>query len=123
VVQNPAATRVVEVLLGTSLLLTLLSWFLGPRRAILPRSPTSVASVLAMLVDGNVFSVWDEEGDRSIQINAAEIAKVFGNMRVFRLGTNEKDGNGNRFGIYVTDGNGLLKAIIPSKSDIDEEEI
>ncbi|ETS75935.1 hypothetical protein PFICI_12879 [Pestalotiopsis fici W106-1] len=49
IVQDHTATTILEVLLLTILILSALSWWFGPREAALPRSPTSVASVLALL--------------------------------------------------------------------------
>ncbi|XXG97848.1 Sigma-adaptin 3A [Hypoxylon texense] len=64
-VQDPASTRVVEALLLAALVLSLLGWVLGPRKAVLPRSPTSVASVLALLAGGDVLDYMykDDGGD------------------------------------------------------------
>ncbi|KAI4862482.1 hypothetical protein F4820DRAFT_460205 [Hypoxylon rubiginosum] len=64
-VQDPASTRVVEALLLAALVLSLLGWILGPRKAVLPRSPTSVASVLALLAGGDVLEYMykDRDGD------------------------------------------------------------
>jgi hypothetical protein len=66
VIQDPAATRVMQGLLGATLLFAVLSWaLLTPRgtAAVLPRPPTSIASVLALLVDGDVYD-WDGDDEK-----------------------------------------------------------
>ena len=55
VIQDPTATRVMQGLLCSILVFSVASWVLEPKTAVLPRPPTSVASVLALLVDGNVY--------------------------------------------------------------------
>ncbi|KAH6849612.1 hypothetical protein B0I37DRAFT_443766 [Chaetomium sp. MPI-CAGE-AT-0009] len=61
VIQDPTATRIMQGLLGATLLFAVLSWALVPGTAVLPRPPTSVASVLSLLVDGNVYDYFDDE--------------------------------------------------------------
>ncbi|KAI6088758.1 hypothetical protein F4821DRAFT_276960 [Hypoxylon rubiginosum] len=61
-VQDPTSTRVVQALLLAALLLSLVGWGLGPGKAVLPRSPTSVASVLALLAGGDVLEYMYKEG-------------------------------------------------------------
>ncbi|KAI1283474.1 hypothetical protein F5Y07DRAFT_154159 [Xylaria sp. FL0933] len=57
VVQDVASTRILQTLLAIVLILSLVSWALMPRTKILPREPTNLASVIALLVDGNLFEV------------------------------------------------------------------
>ncbi|KAK3382751.1 hypothetical protein B0T24DRAFT_686932 [Lasiosphaeria ovina] len=69
VVQDLRATRVIQALLAATLAAALLSWWLAllrRRRAAmaLPRSLTTVASVLALLVDGNVYRVLEQQRER-----------------------------------------------------------
>lgn len=52
--QNLIATRILEALLGAALLFHMLSWILTPRTR-LPKPPTTIASVAALLVDGNIL--------------------------------------------------------------------
>ncbi len=54
-VQSPVPTMILEALLGTVLLLHLVSRTPGPRSDILPRSPRSIASGLALIAGGNLF--------------------------------------------------------------------
>ncbi|KAI1422175.1 hypothetical protein F5Y12DRAFT_763698 [Xylaria sp. FL1777] len=107
VLQNKIATRVLEAMLATTLVLTILSWYFGPRGGILPRPPTSIASVLAMLVDGNIFSLCEEIPGKVNETDLSKVVQMAGGMRLFRLGGGDDE---RRFGIYVSDGNSLLKA-------------
>ncbi|KAL0944754.1 uncharacterized protein CTRU02_202641 [Colletotrichum truncatum] len=55
-VQDNASTRIIQSILALLLALTLLAWLLTPGTdAVLPRNPCSIASVAALLADGNVF--------------------------------------------------------------------
>ncbi|KAI0182093.1 hypothetical protein GGR52DRAFT_568296 [Hypoxylon sp. FL1284] len=62
-VQDPTATRVAEALLLAALALSLLGWCLGPRKPVLPRSPTSVASVMALLAGGDILGHVYRDGE------------------------------------------------------------
>ena len=66
VLQDTTSTRVVQGLLATVLVLSLVSWVCMPGTDVLPRAPTTVASVVALWAGGNVFNmlpVGFEEGD------------------------------------------------------------
>ncbi|KAF4988526.1 hypothetical protein FDECE_15013 [Fusarium decemcellulare] len=52
--QDPVATRILQGLVGALLLMHIISW-LYTKRFRLPRKPTTIASVTALLVDGNIF--------------------------------------------------------------------
>ncbi|GKT50862.1 uncharacterized protein ColSpa_11043 [Colletotrichum spaethianum] len=55
-VQDNASTRIIQSVLALLMALTLVAWLLTPGTdTILPRNPCSIASVAALLVDGNVF--------------------------------------------------------------------
>ncbi|KAI1361849.1 hypothetical protein F5Y08DRAFT_355755 [Xylaria arbuscula] len=110
VMQNKTATRVVQALLGMILILSNLSWYFGPRRGVLPRSPTNVASVLAMLVDGNLFTLCEAQSAEGNPMSFSELTEKVGDMRLFRLGSSTGDGYARRFGIFAVDGNVLLDA-------------
>ncbi|KAK0739017.1 hypothetical protein B0T21DRAFT_435386 [Apiosordaria backusii] len=71
VFQDETATRIMQALLGTTIFFSLLSWALMPWTAILPRPPTSIANVLALLVDGNIFHVTNTEQSTPIESNDA----------------------------------------------------
>lgn len=54
--QDRASTRVIQAILGLLIVLFLAGWALAPgTEVVLPRDPCSVASVAALLADGNVF--------------------------------------------------------------------
>lgn len=57
--QDPIATRILQAALSTTLFLSLLSWALNRNTRIHPRpsSPNSIASVAALLADGNTFGL------------------------------------------------------------------
>ncbi|KAJ3578946.1 hypothetical protein NPX13_g1624 [Xylaria arbuscula] len=110
VMQNKTATRVVQALLGMILILSNLSWYFGPRRGVLPRSPTNVASVLAMPVDGNLFTLCEAQSAEGNPMSFSELTEKVGDMRLFRLGSSTGDGYARRFGIFAVDGNVLLDA-------------
>lgn len=116
VVQDPASTRVVEALLLTTLALSLLGWLLGPRNAVLPRSPTSIASVLALLAGGDVLEHLyrgDANGDAQGGWESLEDAKLalppdckfwmgWGPPPASGRAPDEEDNKGRRrFGIWV----------------------
>ncbi|KAH6654280.1 hypothetical protein BKA67DRAFT_274348 [Truncatella angustata] len=63
IVQDETGTRILEALLIAALVLSLAGWFLGPRKPVLPRSPTNIASVLALLSGGDLLDhVYGREG-------------------------------------------------------------
>ncbi|KAK0621680.1 hypothetical protein B0T17DRAFT_608822 [Bombardia bombarda] len=58
IVQDLASTRVLQALLAAVLIAGTASWLALPKpNTIIPRSPTSIASVVGLLVDGNVFGM------------------------------------------------------------------
>lgn len=64
VVQDPASTRVLEVLLLAAAALLLLGWATLPRANVLPdRSPTTVAGAAALLAGGNLLARLPEDAE------------------------------------------------------------
>ncbi|KAI1304818.1 hypothetical protein F5Y03DRAFT_168925 [Xylaria venustula] len=57
VVQDATSTRILQTLLATVLILFIVSWVFMPNTALLPNHPTSVASAVALLIGGNIFSL------------------------------------------------------------------
>ena len=53
--QDLVTTRILQSLLAAMVFFTIIGWIAFPKPNILPRPPTSIASVAALLVDGNVF--------------------------------------------------------------------
>ncbi|KAI1751647.1 hypothetical protein F4782DRAFT_540882 [Xylaria castorea] len=56
VVQDAPSTRILEALLGATLILSIISWALMPDTALLPKPPTSIASAIALLIGRNIFA-------------------------------------------------------------------
>lgn len=54
VVQDVASTRVLQAILGASAVLSLIAWVLMPNTKLLPRDVTSIASLAALLADGDI---------------------------------------------------------------------
>ncbi|KAI0428707.1 hypothetical protein F5Y09DRAFT_312325 [Xylaria sp. FL1042] len=90
VVQDAASTRVLQTLLAVVLALSLISWALMPRTKILPREPTNIASVIALLVDGNIFEVLPST---SQLMDDAETERLFSGV-TFKMGWVEFIGQG-----------------------------
>jgi len=134
VVQDAGPTRIVQGLLVATLLFSLVNWVLAPKAAsaVLPRPPTSVASVLALLVDGDLYDhygrVVDGEGgdgatstivngeEEEYMADGKEESRLAGSLRFWMgLGrgnddvsdtSSDVDGGSveKRFGIWVSDG-------------------
>lgn len=106
VTQDETSTRLLQALLGGALVFGLLSWGLSPRKGVLPRPPTSPASVLALLVDGNVYHTGTLE---QIELLAGT---ELGDKPMFRMGLGRldpdtsgddrtRDDDRDRYGIWV----------------------
>ncbi|KAK3337622.1 hypothetical protein B0T19DRAFT_413193 [Cercophora scortea] len=112
-VQNPVATRALQGLMCLILGLGITGWVLdGPARGkVLPRSPGSVASVVALLAGGDVLGCLLQNrgcGERWRWVGLDDVRDVFGDDRGagwFWMGRGpsgencEKEG---RFGIWAT---------------------
>ncbi|KAJ2989294.1 hypothetical protein NUW58_g3540 [Xylaria curta] len=96
VVQDEVSTRVLQGLLAAILGLSLLSWVLMPKTKILPREPTSIASVMALLADGNIFELLPTE---SQLLKEKEIESLFAGA-TFQMGwaASESLGSGENTG-------------------------
>ncbi|KAM0425120.1 hypothetical protein ACHAPT_009680 [Fusarium lateritium] len=84
--QDPIATRILQGLVGALLLLHIVSWILT-KRLRLPRPPTTIASVAALLVDGNLFKLLPR-GAQWQPLN--ELDTSFGDEAQFELGWDRK---------------------------------
>lgn len=105
VVQDPVGTRILDGLLLAALVLSVLSWLLGPRKPVLPRSPTSIASVLALLQGGDILKPLYEEEKKKQWSNLDELQAIFGDNSKFWIGMGPPgddlpDGE-KRFGIWI----------------------
>ncbi|TGO42975.1 hypothetical protein BHYA_0004g01010 [Botrytis hyacinthi] len=110
VVQDAASTRIIEALLLVSLLLLILAWVSLPKANVLPdRSPTTIASVIALVAGGNLLDFLSKDVE---SLSYDDIVKAFGEETQFRMGwgllpdvEGEATGNHNengvsRFGVF-----------------------
>ncbi|KAI1774406.1 hypothetical protein F4818DRAFT_452394 [Hypoxylon cercidicola] len=111
-VQDVTSTRILEALLAATLLLSMLGRLLMPSTRLLPRAPTSIANVAALISNGNTLHIWPHNVQ---QLSDEELEKVLGTDNTFHLGWPvHKDGSARegthddqqqeftaRFGIYV----------------------
>ncbi|KAK4451308.1 hypothetical protein QBC34DRAFT_459031 [Podospora aff. communis PSN243] len=94
VVQDALSTRVLEGLLGATLLLLIASWIFMRKTAVLASSPTSIASRAALIAGGNLLSLLPENAQAR---GPEEIAAVLGTGTHFQMGW----GAVKRFGIFA----------------------
>ncbi|KAM3067119.1 hypothetical protein ACMFMG_011675 [Clarireedia jacksonii] len=114
VIQDPTSTRIVQSLLFATLFFALLSWGLALHMGVLPRPSTNIASVLALLVDGNIYTE-NNANTSDPDATSAKTAPVFGEKARFRLGIgglyseadeeSKKRSDEKRFAIWVLDSN------------------
>lgn len=57
IVQDMPTTRILQALLAAVLVASAASWLALPKANLLPRSPTSIASLASLLADGNIFGL------------------------------------------------------------------
>ncbi|KAL7620864.1 hypothetical protein AAE478_009862 [Parahypoxylon ruwenzoriense] len=109
VVQDPTSTRVIEALLLGTLMLSLLSWGLSPRKAVLPRSPASIASVLAFLAGGDILEHMYKDGHSQWE-KLEDVISAFPEDCKFWIGWRPpgvlKEETRQRFGIWVVKNEG-----------------
>ncbi|KPM40331.1 hypothetical protein AK830_g6219 [Neonectria ditissima] len=80
--QGVVATRILQCLVGAVLLLHILAWMFMPKNR-LPRSPTNIASVTALLVDGNLLRIlpraaqWQPRREAEQALRESELAERF----------------------------------------------
>lgn len=102
VIQDPTSTRIVQALLAATVLSSGLSWLLMGSTRIVPRRPTSIASVAALLADSNLFQYLPENTPWP---SSGELARRFEGKVTFRLGWTERQdevGESRKaFAIYV----------------------
>jgi hypothetical protein len=93
-------TRLVQALLGAVLLLQSISWaVIGAPQ--LPRAPTSIASVMAWLVDGNVLEYMSPDSAWQTPEQIRQLFEHDGNWARFRLVWDKEQ---NTCGIQYEDG-------------------
>jgi hypothetical protein len=102
--QDAVSTRLLEALLAVALLLALLGWFLDRQTAVLPRSPSSAASVLALLAGGDILDHMYAKGGKWTGSSLGDVRRAFGEDCQFWMGWGPP-GVGEelkqRFGIWV----------------------
>ncbi|GAP85083.2 hypothetical protein SAMD00023353_2200110 [Rosellinia necatrix] len=100
--QDYATTRVVQALLGAALLLSSAARLLMPRAGLLPRDPTGIANVAALVADGNVLSALPENAQL---LSDADLVAAGRGAYILRLGwwASGKGAAGarQRFGIFA----------------------
>jgi hypothetical protein len=101
VIQDAASTRVLESLIGVTLVLLVVSWIFMRQTDVLPRSPTSIASVAALIAGGNLL--------RLLPADAAwrswdQLTAALGANTRFWVGWCEEAGKegGSRFAIWAS---------------------
>ncbi|KAG8158510.1 hypothetical protein KVR01_011632 [Diaporthe batatas] len=105
VVQDPTATAVLGALLLGILVLVILGWYLVPNEPALPRSPSSVGSLLALLAGGNVLEHLYDGGPEPLCWD--DVKCRLGKDSKLHLGWNSLNGDEGddqqRFGIWIAD--------------------
>ncbi|KAI5457130.1 hypothetical protein BGZ63DRAFT_365560 [Mariannaea sp. PMI_226] len=107
--QNMVATRILQGIVGAAILLHIIAWIFAPRNK-LPRSPTTIASVAALLVDGNLLRIlprdaqWQSRSEIEQALRESELAERFGMDWTTSRIRKERDGRrvkieGGTFGI------------------------
>ncbi|KAI1305436.1 hypothetical protein F5Y03DRAFT_151944 [Xylaria venustula] len=113
VVQDATATHILVSLLSTALVLFIVGWATRPSTAVLPRRPTSIASVMALLAGGNILSRLPADAQR---LSREDIATAAGDAEArFYMGWGnlpdeegqlmggENEAGVSQFGIFVVD--------------------
>ncbi len=105
IVQDAASTRILQALLIAILVFSLGSWAIIPKTRILPREPTSIASVIALLADGNMFKLlptgWQLSEEKDIEGLFSGITFKMGWVEFVDPGREVIAGGDNvRFSIY-----------------------
>ncbi|KAK8044183.1 hypothetical protein PG993_004207 [Apiospora rasikravindrae] len=118
VVQDAASTRALEALLGAALVLLGVGWCFMHQTDVLPRAPTSIASVAALVAGGNLLERMpgDAEWRSRKEIAAALNSEAAGGRPQFWIGWGlvpdlegralggESENGFRRFGIFVVEG-------------------
>ncbi|KAI1733996.1 hypothetical protein F4680DRAFT_471456 [Xylaria scruposa] len=113
IVQDAASTHILVALLATTLTLFVIGWVTAPSTDVLPRNPTTIASIVALLAGGNIF---DRLPKNRPFLSPEEIACALGGPETqFWMGWGnlkdeegieyggENEGGVSQFGIFVVD--------------------
>ncbi|RYC90816.1 hypothetical protein BFJ63_vAg6433 [Fusarium oxysporum f. sp. narcissi] len=118
--QDAIATRILQGIVGALMLLHIISWIYW-RRIRLPRSPTTIASVTALLVDGNLFKSLPRAAQWQPDSELEAIFTEGDTPQRFQLGFDRKGrGRGCDGRAKKEEGNFGIRAIVP-KEHIPEE--
>ncbi|KAI0975144.1 hypothetical protein F4678DRAFT_419421 [Xylaria arbuscula] len=110
VVQDAVSTHVLVALLGVTLVLFIAGWASSPGTDVLPRSPTTIASVAALLAGGNIFHRLQPQDGESLENAIAALGGPdarfwmgWGNLpdEEGRLSGGENEAGVSQFGIFV----------------------
>ncbi|KAF7544883.1 hypothetical protein G7Z17_g9608 [Cylindrodendrum hubeiense] len=120
--QGVVATRILQGLVGAVLLLHLISWIFMPKNR-LPRSPTTIASVTALLVDGNLLRIlprgaqWQPRKEVEQGLHDSELAERYEmGWTTSRIRTRR---NGRK--VKVEGGTFGIRALAPGEDGPEEE--
>lgn len=114
VVQDAASTHALTALLGIALVLLIISWIYLPNTDVLPRAPTSIASVAALIAGGNLLDKLPPDAQQE-WCDDSDIAAALGENTKFWLGwglvpdvegqemCNENENGIRRFGIFAVE--------------------
>ncbi|RWA12425.1 hypothetical protein EKO27_g2682 [Xylaria grammica] len=113
IVQDAASTHILVALLAAALILFIIGWVTSPSANVLPREPTTIASVAALLAGGNIF---DRLPRNTPPLTPEEAISALGGPDMqFRMGWGnavgeegrehgqENEAGVSRFGIFVVD--------------------
>jgi hypothetical protein len=121
--QDTIATRIFQGLVGALMILHIISWMYW-RRLRLPRSPTTIASITALLVDGNLFkslpraAQWQPDSELETIYTEGDVTPRF------ELGWDRKGRGRRRDGrAKKEEGNFGIRAIVPKESIPEEVEM
>ncbi|RWA12351.1 hypothetical protein EKO27_g2736 [Xylaria grammica] len=111
VIQDAASTHILVALLATTLVLLIIGWVAGPPTNVLPRRPTSIASVMALVAGGNLVDQLPADAHlRSPQEIVAALGSAEAGLWMGwgtlpdeegRLYGGENEGGVSQFGIFV----------------------
>lgn len=110
VVQNEFSTRVLQGLLAGALICLLVNWYLihlAGGCGVVPRSPSTIANVAALLADGNLIELSRSFNCQSLDLQA--IRDHLGRETIFRLGWYKISGREEKvYFIYADDGSHMV---------------
>ncbi|KAI0436503.1 hypothetical protein F4803DRAFT_572351 [Xylaria telfairii] len=121
VFQDATSTHILVALLATALVLFIIGWVSGPSTDVLPREPTTIASVMALLAGGNIF---DRLPPDTPFLSPEEIMTALGGHDVqFWMGWgNFPDEEGIRYGRENEAGVSQFGIFVADKEDLQQNQ-